>query len=315
MDPQPRKFLESGISPERQLYYDTLMRAEELGNRLVAQSTPDAQNLFYRVSHPAVINQLRLPIEFYVKEPEFVTIEFDEKNTETGMIGDTTLIIEFKDEDCRIPLTDTVSESLRYYLIPTQEDGIDTRKDAMHSDPSLPTEGSITRREISDIISRAVLPFHDPTGADYTNINAQAIRSAIQQTLEEADGVRCDAVRVFDLDGHIVMVSTTDGYVNEVIIEQPAPIEPNDDYQISLRTEFDHHASSQEIVVYQNGHNSYPRAPLPEELEGFLVTMNNLINQLNMPAESFETLLTAELTQSAKRATEERSKGGKSPAD
>lgn len=179
--------------------------------------------------------------------------------------------------------------------------------------PSLPLEGSISRREVSTIISRAILPLHNPDSADYTRVNTQDARDAIQQTLEEAENVQRDAVHIFDLDGHVIIVSTSMGSVQEMTIEQPAPVHEQDDYRISMRLEFDDHSSSIEIVEHHQGSTSPSRRPFPEEFEGFLNTINGLTEQFSKPADSVDQLVEKELYEIAKKAPEERRNGGISP--
>ena len=277
-------------SEKRRVYFDTLAKTAELADTLITKVTPTAESIFYRISDPVSISKMELPIELPKDMLESLRIEFDEISDEFGTTAYPTVVLEFADDsECRISIPNTDQEILPYDVLPAPNSSIwHTSTDPMTNMPRI-LQGTIDRGQVAAIISRAALPSHDPALTDYRRLDVASLRQEIKDIIEATPYVTIDKVYVFDYEGHEIIVTSHNGHISEVAVEQPSLL-PNDNFAMTLRTTLDHNAYSQEIYISEDG-TKRPHAPLFEDIVAFRDILDDLLDhaqELSVTSESFE---------------------------
>ena len=322
MDQDP-KHLDKPTEGDREIYFQALLLAEKLGERLAQTTQPDASELFFIVNNPLIIDRIQLPTELIASglTIEQVRLEITESFHDGYPATDTTLVLELdNDSECRIPIPSGDSEDITYFYIPP--------KSAKGGDPTpQPLEGQITRTEVSALISRLVEPSTDPAFTNFRRLDSVAARQEVTETLENTDYVQIIEVDFYELDGHGIVVSkdtvadagfdkeapislmrpTASGRVTEISVTLPKLGESE---TIALRTTLDHSAHSQEIYMY-DGSARRTIPPYPEEILAFRDTLEVLLEKIGEPSqtvESYEALAQSSITReyTTRKAPEER---------
>ena len=290
---------------ERAIYFDTLMKSNELGERLITNREPVAREYFYGVSDPTIIGLLDIPTELLYGDRAVAGVVFEiteipqGKNTSASV----TFVIEFDDEStARIPVPDAPMSHVPYDFVPPQPD---PKNGVFHTDEELvkPLCGFIDPDVLSALISRTVVPHMDPAFTNYEVIHTPEERREIMELLESRDYTQIDKVRFYEIEGSKVTVSSTTERISEIAVTQLGL--PGDPYEIALRTALDQHRHSQELFVSDSaGRKSVP--PYPEEIKAFNDTLTFLLDQLRPQDESLEAEQDAELQRNSRKLPEER---------
>lgn len=264
---------------ELKMYFETLKKVDELGDALLSQARPVARDSFYRVSNPALIALIDMPVELKTMELFAIVFEFQGAEKDGKVFSSVHLALEFKQGTCRLSQPSPASHTAPYEFIADS---------VYNGNPSQNiSTGSITSKEFSDIVARALRPNDDPDHADYTHVDIANIRDEIAAVLDRNDEVSSSKFYVFEQDGHKIIVCVNDGHIHEISITQVGL--ENDKTHVTLRTTFDTSAHGQELFISdENG--SHPHTLDATEIQAFHDIIDDLLDSLRPQDASLEML-------------------------
>lgn len=249
-------------------YTNVLLSAGDLADRLKTHRKPVAQDIFYRVSDPRVIDLIIAPEIFSSLELRSIVLQYSITYEGGERSFSPFMTYEFLEGDAFVGM-DEISDgehAIHYVACDSLDGEVQTVKHGIND------------KDLVSTVARLIRPSSDPSRVMYEGLGDEKLLDDVTAILDQNDLVTKSKITVYEIDGHEVIVTEDNDRLVEISLRQD--IETDEECSIAMRVSY--LDSSHSIEFFRTDHDG--REPIPaseQEVSAFGDIIDDILEQID----------------------------------